>query len=122
MPITSKLEKIMKYYHDLFMSEELLPNKKKIIHKLEKNKVQIEKYLVVLPKGSRNHLEIYNSVYLIQNVFDKDEMFIVGITKDRQDAMQLVEKITQEVYDETSGVDIRNYILQKQQKYEEGNV
>lgn len=112
----------MKYYHRLYLSEELISKKLKIINKLEKNKLQLETYLVVLAKSPQNHLEIFHSVYLLQNKIDKDGLFVVGITKDMQDAIQLVEKITQEVYDETNGTDIKNYILQKQQEYEEGNV
>lgn len=38
------------------------------------------------------------------------------------EALELVEKIAQEVYDETKGTDIREYILRKQQEFEEGNV
>jgi len=112
----------MKFYHRLYLSEELVSKKMKIINKLEKNKLQIEIYLIVLAKSPQNHLEIFNSVYLLQDKIEKDDLLIVGITKDKQDAIQLVEKITQEVYDETNGTDIKTYILHKQQEYEEGNV
>ena len=59
---------------------------------------------------------------MLQEAISKNELFLVGIASGYTESLELVEKITQEVYDETSGVDIRNYILQKQQKYEEGNV
>ena len=90
--------------------------------KIEKNKWQFEIYLIALTKNDNNHLEIFNSVLLLQEAISKNELFLVGIASGYTESLELVEKITQEVYDETSGVDIRNYILQKQQKYEEGNV
>ena len=47
---------------------------------------------------------------------------MVGISSGYAKALELVEKITQEVYDETGGTNIRNYVLHKQREYEEGNV
>ena len=112
----------MKYYHALYMSEELIRKKAEIIEKLEKDKWQMEKYLVVLAKNERNHLEYFHSVLLLQKSISKDDLFVIGIANGELGAMELVEKITQEVYDETKGTDIRSFILQKQKEYEEGNV
>ena len=112
----------MKYYHALYMSEELIRKKAKIIEKLEKDKWQMEKYLVVLAKNERNHLEYFHSVLLLQKSISKDDLFVIGIANGELGAMELIEKITQEVYDETKGTDIRSFILQKQKEYEEGNV
>ena len=112
----------MKYYHALYMSEELIPKKTEIIEKIMNNKWQIEKYLIVLAKNEVNHLEYFSSVLLIQKSICKDDLFVVGIANGELDAMELVEKIVQEVYDETGGTDIKGYILQKQNEYEERNV
>lgn len=112
----------MKYYHALYMSEELIQKKAEIIEKLEKDKWQMEKYLVVLSKNERNHLEYFHSVLLLQKSISKDDLFVIGIANGELGAMELIEKITQEVYDETKGTDIRSFILQKQKEYEEGNV
>lgn len=112
----------MKYYHALYMSEELTSKREEILDKFENNKWQMEKYLIVLAKNEKNHLEFFNSVLLIQKSINKDDLFVIGIANGEQGAMELIEKITQEVYDETESTDIRNYILQKQKEYEEGNV
>lgn len=112
----------MKYYHALYMSEELVPKKEDIIEKFQSDKWQIEKYLIVLAKNEKNHLEFFNSVLLIQKSIVKEDLFVIGIANGELGAMELIEKITQEVYDKTGGTDIRKYILQKQKEYEEGNV
>ena len=112
----------MKYYHGLYMSEELISKKAEILDKFENDRWQIEKYLIVLAKHETNHLEFFNSVLLIQKSINKDDLFVVGIANGELGAMELIEKITQEVYDETKGTDIRGYILQKQKDFEEGNV
>ena len=41
---------------------------------------------------------------------------MVGITKGYEEALELVEQITKEVYNETKGADIRSYILNKEQE------
>ena len=112
----------MKYYYALYMSEELVSKKAQIIEKLEQDKWQIEPYLIVLAKSEDNHLEYFHSVLLLQQSISKEDLFVIGIANGELGAMELVEKITQEVYDETKGTDIRNYILQRQRAFEEGNV
>ena len=112
----------MKYYHALYMSEELIQTKAEIIEKLEQDKWQMQKYLIVLAKNENNHLEYFHSVLLLQKSISKDDLFVIGIANGESGAMELVEKITQEVYDETNSTDIRGYILRKQKEYEERNV
>ena len=112
----------MKYYHALYMSEKLIQKKAEIIVKLEQDKWQMDTYLIVLAKNENNHLEYFHSVLLLQKSISKDDLFVVGIANGEAGAMELVEKITQEVYDKTKGTDIRGYILQKQKEYEERNV
>lgn len=112
----------MKYYHAIYMEEKLLSEKMEILRKIENDEWQFEKYLIALTKSERNHLEIFHSALLIQKSISKEKLFIVGIAGGYQEALELVEKITREVYDETKGVDIRNYILRKQQEFEKGNV
>ena len=104
------------------MSDELVQKKAEIIEKIEKDKWQMGKYLIILAKNEKNHLEYFHSVLLLQKSIAKDDLFVIGIANGELGAMELIEKITQEVYDETKGTDIRGYILQKQKEYEERNV
>ena len=52
----------------------------------------------------------------------KEDLFVVGIASGYDEALKLVKQITEEVYEETGRTDIRNYLLNKQQEYEKGNV
>lgn len=106
----------MRYYKHLYLAEGLEKKKKKIIEKLEKNKFQVSIHLIVLAGNETNHLEILNSVLLLQPDYPKENLFVAGITKSYDEALELVEKITQEVYDNTKGTDIRKYILEKEQE------
>lgn len=112
----------MKCYYALYMDEKVQSQQEKILKRIHDGKWQLEKYLIALAPNEKNHLEIYNSVLLIQKAIPKEEVFLVGVAGGYAEALELVEKITQEVYDETGGTDIRSFILCKQQEYEKGNV
>lgn len=109
----------MKYYYNLYISDELETKKDEIISKLENGRIQINKYLIVLTQNEKNHLEFYDSVMLQQEIFSKQDLFLIGIAEGYPGALKLVEKITQDTYRETGNANIRNYILKKQAEFEE---
>ena len=112
----------MKCYHSLYMSEKLVEKKAEIIRKIENDEWQFEKYIIALTQNEKNHLEFYNSVLLIQKAISKEDIFLVGIADGYDAALGLVQTITEEVYANTKGLDIRNYLLDKQREYEESNL
>ena len=112
----------MKFYYALYSDEKSASDKEEIRKKLKKNKLQVGKFLIALTENENNHLEFFNTMLLLQKRLAKKNMFVVGVASGYDGAMEVVEKITQEVYDETGGADIRRYILQRQRDFEEGNV
>ncbi len=112
----------MKCYYNLYVSDALCSQKEGILNKIKEHKWQFEKYLIALAKSEKNHLEIYNSVLLVQKAISQEDIFLVGIADSYENALELVEKITQEVYDETKETNIRGYILSCQEKFEKENV
>ena len=110
---------MMRYYHNLYLTENLQKQKEEIIEKLENKKLQLNKYIIVLTENPANHLEFFDSVMLKRNMVPQKDLFVVGITDGYHDALELVEKITQEVYDNTNGINIRQYLLEKQREFEE---
>ena len=104
----------MKYYHDLYLSKSLLSKKETIIEKLESNQWQLSKYLLVLAQNEKNHLEFFDSVLLTQNLMPKEDLFVVGIADSYVGAVDMVQKITEEVYASTGNTNIRSYLLSKE--------
>lgn len=106
----------MRYYRNLYLGEGVRKKKDRVIEKLETGKWQPELYIVTLPEGEKNQLEIYACTQLLQPYFPKREFFVVGIGKGFEEVLELVEEITKEVYNKTMGADIRAYILKKEQE------
>lgn len=115
-PIIDHGEKIMRYYRHLYLSEGLEKKKDKIIRRLEEGRFQPGIHLVTLAEGKGKQLEIFSSLLFLQPSYPKKSLFVVGLAKDYEDALELVEKIVREVYNETKGTDIRSYILDKEQE------
>ena len=111
----------MKYYHDLYMSDNLISKRTDIITKIKNDQWQFEKYLVVLTENEKNHLEFFNAVLLLQRLILKENLFVIGIADGYQGALEMVKQITEEVYEKTQGVNIRDYLLAKEREYEESN-
>lgn len=106
----------MRYYKHLYLAEGLAKKKEKIIRKLDANKLQMNIHVIVLAGNEKNQLEIYNSMIFLQPDFPQDDFLVVGIAKGYEDAIEIVEEIVQEVYNETKGADIRSYILEREQE------
>ena len=105
----------MRYYKHLYLAEGIR-KKEKVIRKLEKNQLQMNIHIITLSQNEEDQLEIYNSMILLQPEFPHDDFFVVGIAKGYEDAVEMVEEITQEVYNKTKGADIRSYILEREQE------
>ncbi len=106
----------MKYYKDLYIGEKLEKKKEKIISRLERGKLQNDIHVIVLPRETSNQLEIYNAALFLQPDFPNDDFFIIGIVKGYDSAIELVEEITQEVYNSRKDANIRTYILEREQE------
>lgn len=106
----------MRYYKYLYVSEKIAKKKETIIRKLEQGKYSPGICLILLPKYGTNQLEIVNSMYFFQPSYPREDNLVVGIVKNYGEALELVEKISQEVYDNTGEVKIRDYIKLKEQE------
>lgn len=112
----------MKCYYNLYLDEKARQKREQILKKIKADDWQMEIYCIALAANEKNHLEMFHSALLLQKAVSKENLFLVGIASGYYEAMELVEKITKEVYDNTKGTDIRNYILNRQREFEEGNV
>ena len=106
----------MQFYRHLYFSEGLKKKRGRILSILKKGKFQPDIYLITLSRNEKNQLEIFHSALLWQPAFPQEEIFVVGITKGYEEALELVEEMTREVYNETRGANIRSYILEKEQE------
>lgn len=104
----------MRYFKELYISEELKGREAEVVEHLEKKEFQFRIYLIALPENEKNQLEIYHSGMLNQEWYRNKDVFVVGLAKGYLQAIELVRKIAEETLEATGGADIRQYILNRQ--------
>jgi len=103
----------MNWYSQLYIGEGAGPNAKKIIRKLKRNAGQMDVYLITLAANGQDMLDIINSAYLKQPVVRRNLPMIVGIAKGYDEAVDLVQQMLLETYEQTGGFRIPAYLAKK---------
>ena len=111
----------MKYYYNMYSSDTIREKKLSILSKIENGQTVMNKYLIVLTKNEKNHLEFFDSALVTQKMVEKEQLFVIGLADGYGGAVQIVEKIVNEVLQMTGGTDIRNYLLTQQKEFETRN-
>jgi hypothetical protein len=111
-----------KFFCDLYVSEGWEERKLKLIKKLQKNKLQPSVYVITLSQRKQNHLEYYSSLLLKQHIFDNASLFIVGIANGYDGALSLIERIAEEAYEKTGEVNLRKFLLDRQEEFEKKEI
>lgn len=106
----------MKYYSNLYVSEGLKKKKNKVISRLERKKIQPDLHVIMLPECDHNQLEIVSAMYLLQPGYPRKNRIVVGLARGYEEALEMVEKISREVYEATGDLKIRDYIQAKGQE------
>lgn len=103
----------MNWYSQLYIGEGARPKAKKIIRKLKRNAGQVDIYLITLAANGQDMLDIINSAYLKQPVVRRNLPMIVGIAKGYSEAVELVQQMLLETYEQTHGFWIPAYLAKK---------
>lgn len=78
----------MYIYKDLVTDEACEKSKNKILRKLRMHAGMVDVYLICLANGSDN-FDIYDSACLKQKAFPRDMIYLVGLAKGKDSALQL---------------------------------
>ena len=70
----------MKWYNDLYVSDDVAPKITKIIKKIEDGKILVGVYVITLSANKKDNLDIYQVNEFKQNYYKDKEMYIVGVS------------------------------------------
>ena len=99
------------YHPNLYLGESIHMKKlDKIKKKLEKRSLFAGVFLVVLSRNSNDQLEIYDSRQLRWRYYEKYPPYVVGIAKNKEDAIGLVKKIAEECLQERGDCALKEYL------------
>ena len=101
----------MQFAKHLYISEQLKDSEERIKEYLISGKLQINLYVLAIPKAGAGQLEIYNSNQFLQPLFPADGLYVVGFARGYGGAMELLDQIVTEVYEKTQTADIKSFLL-----------
>lgn len=103
----------MVWYKYLYADGGIEAKTEKIKWKICHNAGQVNLYVIALSKSPGGLLEIISTVELMQKVYPKKELFIVGLARGYETARELAARIVLEVYEETGAFGVKEYLLSK---------
>ncbi len=111
----------MKFYRDLYVGESVRESeriKEKLAGKGLDWKFWRQVHLIAVSETS-DQLEIFESKMLLQPFWNQEELRVVGIAGNRDEAIRLVISLTEKVVRETGGADCKGYLLSEDSFWEE---
>lgn len=98
----------MRWYEQLYVGDRAKKNRYSIIQAVREGKRR--GYYILTPASNENNLlDIYPALTLQQPYYKKQDLLIVGVAADYQDAAMLAGKIIEDVYRKTGGYDVRGF-------------
>lgn len=100
----------MEWYKKLYTGESIQDKSEKIKWNINHNAGQIQIYIISLASNPKNLLDIIPAWEVMQKGYPKKNLFIVGLAKGWGEAVEVVERIVLEVYENTGGFRVREYL------------
>ena len=75
---------------------------------------QFNVYLIVVSNNQDNQLECFHNALLKQRFFRRQKLYVVGIAGNYEEAVDLIQKITQDCVEKTGACNIKAFLLNKE--------
>ena len=105
----------MQWYEQLYVGEKIGKKADKIRWKIEHNAGTFQVYLLTLSVHPDSLIDIIPAVELMQKGYPRRELYVIGMKRGREDAMELAARIVSEVYHKTGAFDVRDYLLNQKE-------
>lgn len=108
----------MIWYDKLYVGESIVHKTNMVKWKIRHNAGQINIYVIALPSNRANLLDIIPAQELMQKAYPKKNLYIVGLAKGYDEAIELAASIVDEVYRQTGAFAITDYLMKKRRERE----
>lgn len=78
---------------------------------LRENPIGANLFLITIASNKQEQLDIYDAKYLVQKFYSKNPPYVLGIAKNREDAITIVEQWMQECVKNRGDANLRAYIM-----------
>ena len=99
----------MQWAENLYLTEKTVSKKDKIIRKANRGIGMVSIYFITLASNEENLFDIFHAANLKQPAFYRQNPFVVGIASGYDEAMELVQQMVEDIYQETGAFQVREY-------------
>lgn len=102
----------MVWYEKMYFGDSLADNPQKVNRikwKIKHHAGTLNIYLIVLCRYGSNLLEIIPAAQLLQKAFPKQNLYVIGMAKGYQEALETAARIVLDVYKQTNGFEVNKY-------------
>lgn len=100
----------MIWHNNLYVGESIIHKKSTIKWKICHNAGQIGIYVITLASNEQNLLDIIPAQELLQKGYPKQRLYVVGLAKGYDEALEVAASIVEEVYRKTGTFAVRSYL------------
>lgn len=102
----------LEYHHRLYLGASISESKlDKIKKTLEKHPLRSNVFLITISKNASDQLEIFSAKQLVQSYYNKYPVYVIGISSDYEEAVEMIEKIVQECLKVRGDCALKEYLL-----------
>lgn len=102
----------MKFYPDLYIGEKV-KHPQKILKKIKMQEKVPGIFVITLSKNDVDQLEIRGAGDLQKKYFISEDPVIIGIAKDREDAVLLVKKIAEDCFQKRGDCRLKDFLSER---------
>ncbi len=100
------------YHPDLYLGDSINRRKlDKIKKKLEKKPLFSGVFLIAVSRNASDQLDIFDARQLVQRYYQSHPLYIVGIAKSHDEAVELVERLVRECLEKRGDCALKEYLL-----------
>lgn len=101
------------WYRKLYMGEVARKKRYTIVHNIKARKLLYDVYVILLPQTEHNQFELINANHLLAPWYQKGTIRIVGIAVGYAEAVELLEKMFHDAYQQTGEYNPR-FMIEKE--------
>lgn len=102
---------MINWHFDLYLDKKASKNIKKIKHAINREKPLEDVYCICKPMNPNNLLDIIRAKDLFCPYYKNASVTILGIAYGKEAAVQIIEEMMLEVYQNTDNFDVKGYFL-----------
>lgn len=99
----------MRWAKNLYLSDAVRKKKNQIIRKANRGVGMVSIYFITLASNPENLFDIFHAALLKQPGFYKQNPYVVGIASGYDEALELTQRMIEDIYRETQSFRVREY-------------